>query len=189
MAIPTTETAEVLFSSTEPAWEAGVDLTQAMQTAMTTSRAGLEQRQQKRIRGIWQIAFTIFHDMASAAARRLRSIAETQTAVVVPFWTEEAILASLVGNVATISRRSTVDWFAPGDYVLLIDGTTSQFRVIASQGSTDQELNLVALTGAIAFPNLSRIIPCRVCSRENGDAEMVFPSEDAVEEKVSYVTL
>lgn len=189
MAIPTTDSVPLLFSSQEPAWERGVDLMQMMTTSVITSRAGLEQRQQLRHRGQFQISFMIYHDADSSDARWARNLAETQGGVVVPFWTEEAILATMVGNTITISRRSTPDWFTPGDYVLLTDGTQSQFRQISSVGATDQELNLVAMTGGIDFADLSRVIPCRICIREQGASEIGFPGEASGEERVSFVTL
>lgn len=189
MAVASTNTAELLFTSTEPAWEAGVELSQGMQTALFTSRSGLEQRQQRRIRGAYSIEYRIYHDKAAAALRLARNRAETVTAVVVPMWTEEAVLASLASNTATVSRTATEDWFSVGDYILLINGTTRQFRQIASYGVSLQALVLESDAGALAFPNGSRVIPCRICARKSGDSEMDFPSEDAVEEQVAYMTL
>lgn len=189
MAIPTTNTAEVLFSSQQPAWERGVELIQGMTSTMFTSRAGLEQRQQKRMRGQWSMRYVTFHDRAAAATRRTRNRAEIAAPVVVPFWPERAILSSLVTNTATISRTATEDWFVIGDYIFLTDGTDSQFRQITAYGISQQALVLLPLVGAVAFGAGTKVYPCRTCVRERGESEFTIASEDATEEAVTYVTL
>ena len=45
--IPTSDTT-LLFIDRDPSWESGCELELIMETRMTTSRAGLEERQQAR---------------------------------------------------------------------------------------------------------------------------------------------
>lgn len=189
MAIPSTNTAEVLFVSREPAWEHGIELTQSMVTNIFTSRAGLEQRQQRRDRSHWTMRYKTYDAAATAIERWQRTQAELAAPLVVPFWTESAALASLSGNTATISRTATVDWFAVGDYIYITDGEQSQFRTIASYGVSLQALVLDALTGAIAFDPDARVYPCRICERGGGKADSRSIHEASREEDVTYSTL
>lgn len=189
MAIPSTSTAEVLFVSREPAWEKGVELIQSMVSSVFTSRAGLEQRQQRRHRGHFTIRYTTYDTAATALERWRRTQAELASPLIVPFWTESATLASLASNTATISRTATDDWFVVGDYIFITDGTVGQFRTIAGYGISLQALQLVPITGAVAFAPGSRVYPCRACERGGGKAEAKLTHEASREEDVTYNTL
>lgn len=189
MAIPSTTTATTLFSSQRPAWEKGVELVQGHQTRLFTSRAGLEQRQQSRIRSQWRMRFTCFFDAADRAAREARNRAELVAPVVVPFWTEEALISTMATNSVTISRTATDDWFAVGDYIYLTDGTVGQFRTVAGYGVSLQQLTLEAISGEVIFSALDLVYPCRLCVRDGGSADVAEDNDFTVEDDVRYITL
>lgn len=189
MAIPTTTNQDPLYVSREPAWELGVELVQNMQTSVWLGRAGLEQRQQLRSRGAYVLSYQTFDDRLTEQARWRRLLAEISTPLVVPFWSEGVTLASLVGDTATISRAATVDWFAVGDLIYLTDGTQAQFRSISGYGVSQQALELVSITGELAFAAGTKVYPCRLCVRERGDVERVSSGLDSHLEKSTFVTL
>lgn len=191
MAIPSTNTATLLFSSQQPAWEAGVELTQAMTTRLFTSRAGLEQRQQARMRSAWKMKYTIHLDRAALPTRDARNRAEIATAVVVPLWPERATIAAMTADLVTISRTATDDFFSIGDYIYLHDPTTNvgQFRVVTGYGVSLQALELETLSGTVVFDPGANAYPCRICSRQGGTAEQTDENDFAIEEEVSYATL
>lgn len=191
MAIPSTSTLDPLFSSQQPAWEYGVELTQGHATRLFTTRAGMEQRQQSRLRSQWRMLYTIHLDGDSLATRDARNRAEIAAAVVVPFWPERAIVAAMVSNSVTISRTATEDWFAVGDYVYLYDPDldVGQFRVVAGYGVSLQQLTLEPHGTELIFAAGTQAFPCRLCVRDGGRAEHEDQNSFAVQEEVAYVTL
>lgn len=189
MALPSTSNSTLLFSSQPPAWERGVQLVQAHQTRIFTSRSGLEQRQQGRVRSQFNLSFYAYFAQNEVAEREERMRAELVAPVVVPFWTEQARVVSMTSTSVTITRAATVDWFAAGDYIYLNDGLNGQFRLVTGQGATDQILTLETTGAPVIFGAGSAVYPCRVCSRAAGLVEHQEPSDFAVEEDVRYITL
>lgn len=189
MALPSTSNSTLLFSSTQPAWERGVELVQGHQTRLFTSRSGLEQRQQGRIRSQCGLSFYAYFSQADAPERDERMRAELVSPVVVPFWTEEARVVSMTSTSVTITRAATIDWFAAGDYIYLWDGLNGQFRMVTGQGATDQILTLEAVGAPVIFGANSAVYPCRICVRTAGLVEYREDSDFAVEEDVRYTTL
>ena len=191
MAIPSTGTVSPIFTTTGPAWEAGVTLAQNMVSDVSTSRSGLEQRQQRSARGRWKITYVAKLNQTERSARERRARAEVVSPVWVPFWTEAGLTATaIVANTFSMDREWSLDFFSPGDWVLFDSPTQGQqFRQIDSIGITAQELVLVAMTGAIAFDPLTRIFPCRLCTRDNGGAEFQAASEITHTERLTYSTL
>jgi len=189
MAIPTTNTAVTLFSSQRPAWEKGIEMVQGHATRLFTSRAGLEQRQQGRLRSQWKLSYTCYLDGLEREERDRRNRAELVAPVVVPFWPEEAIVSAMLSNSVTISRTATDDWFAIGDYIYLTDGTTGQFRVISGYGVSLQQLTLEAVGSEVLFSGGDLVYPCRLCIRDGGMAEHIDDTDFSLSEEVRYLTL
>lgn len=191
MAIPTTNNQTALFLTQKPAWEAGVQLEQTMDSDVQTARAGLEQRQQRSSRGRFKISYVAFLSKVERSARAIRAQAEIKSSVWVPFWTEAGVTATAIAsNTFSMDRVSSPDFFTPGDWILFDSPTQGQqFRQIDGIGTTDQELILVALVSGIAFNVLTPIYPCRRCARMGGNAEFDEASEDTHVERLSYQTL
>jgi len=189
MAIPSTTTNALLFSSQEPAWERGVELALGQSTRVFTSRSGLEQRQQGRMRSQLSLRYSAFFDPAGKRIREERNRAEIANPVVVPFWSEAATIGSMTTNAATISRTATPDWFVIGDYVYITDGTDAQFRIISGYGVSLQALQFEAMTGSITFAASSLIYPCRICVRDGGSSESMETNDFSTMEEVRYTTL
>lgn len=189
MAIPSTSTVSLLFVSREPAWEKGVELTQNLVATIFTSRAGLEQRQQRRDRSHWSMRYTTYDDQTTALERWQRTQAELAAPLVVPFWTEGATLLALASDTATISRTATEDWFLEGEYIFITDDSQGQFRIISGYGVSLQALELVPDEDAIAFTAGAKVYPCRICERGGGKADARLIHEASREEDVVYHTL
>ncbi len=166
-----------LFITTTPAWEFGVDVTQTMETSVFKSRAGLEERKQRRQRCAWSIQWVAALDSAATKARDAIAAAEQNAAFIVPFWTERALTTTaIVANVVTIDRAPNADWFVPGDYVLITDGATTQFRLISSVAGSALTLN-----AGYAFDSGAKVYPCRKCFREGQATEWIPPGANATE--------
>lgn len=184
--IPNTEDAPV-FLTTAPAWDRGVELEQLMDTAVFTSRAGLEERQQRRQRAAFRIEFTAVYDAAGLAARNTAAALEMASPLVVPFWTERCLTTSgIVANVVTIDREPDSDWFVPGDWVFFDSPTQGQqFRQIASVAGSD-----LTLSGSgTAFSAGTPVYPCRRCLRDGQRAEWIPPSDGNASEAMKFATL
>lgn len=165
--IPTSADTPV-FISRAPSWELQVELEQAMETAVFTSRSGLEERQQRRSRSLWTMEYSAVLQPAELAARRASAITESNAPCVVPFWTERCYTTTaIVANVVGIDRLPDADFFADGDYCYLSQNGTGQFRQIDT--SSGNNLTLVALIGAVAFTTGAKIWPCRLCARQPFD--------------------
>lgn len=189
MALPSTTTQTVLFSSQEPAWERGIELTQGQSTRLFTSRAGMEQRQQGRLRSQWRMAYTCIIPASQRRTRDLRNRAELVAPVVVPFWPEQTAVAAMVSNSLTIGRTATEDWFAVGDYLFITNGVDSQFRVVSGYGVSLQQLTLEAITPEIIFGTDAVVYPCRLCIREGGQADQQDENDFSLVEDVRYISL
>lgn len=189
MALPSTTTQTLLFSSQLPAWERGIELTQGQATRLFTSRAGMEQRQQGRLRSQWRMSYTAIIPKAQRRTRDLRNRAELVAPVVVPFWPEQTIISAMTSNLITIGRTATEDWFAIGDYIYITDGVDAQFRIVSGYGISLQQLSLEAITGEIVFGTDAVVYPCRKCIREGGAAEQTDENDFTLVEDVRYVSL
>lgn len=192
MAIPSTANTTALFLTQHPAWEAGVRVEQIMQSDVVTSRSGLEQRQQRTTRGSWTMSYRAALSSTEKAAREIRAEAEIAALCWVPFWPEAGLTATtIVSNTLSIDREWSPDFFAPGDWVYFDSPTQGQqFRQIEDIGITEQTLILYPLaSGAVAFDPLTRIYPCRACTRQNGQAEFEQASEATYMERLTFQTL
>lgn len=190
MAIPDTSNTATLFVTRPPAWEMGVQLEQAMNSDVSTSRAGLEQRQQRGGVGRWRLTYQAYLNQSERAAREERAFAEIAAPLIVPFWTEAGTtITTLDFNALQVDRAWTPDFFKVGDWVFFDDGTQTQFRQIEAIGITDQSLELVDLSGQIEFAAGTTIYPCRHCVREQGRAEFESASEATHTERLVYSTL
>lgn len=190
MAVPSTSNSTLLFSSQRPAWERGIELVQAQQSRVFTTRSGLEQRQQGRLRSHWTLSFYAYFSQEETAIREERTRAEMVSAVVVPFWSEQARVASTMTSTSlTITRTATDDWFAVGDYVYISDGLNGQFRVVSGYGVSLQVLTLATHPAPVIFGVGSEVYPCRICSRAGGLVEHRDDSDFALEEDIRYQTL
>jgi hypothetical protein len=172
-----------------PAWEAGVEFEQAMDTDVFRSRAGLEQRQQRRQRGRYLLDYTTRLSAAEALTRDVLAASENVGPLIVPFWTRAARTDSpIIANVVTIDYAPDGDFFSDGDYVFFDSPSQGeQFRLIA--GTAGSSLTLVADGGAIAFVTGTRVYPCRRCIYEAGRAEWAPESREATSEKLRFITL
>ena len=184
--IPTTEDAEV-FISTPPAWERGVELEQMMDTAVFTSRSGLEERQQRRQRGAYRLDYTAVYNAAELSARNAAAALEMAAPLVVPFWTERCQTTSgIVANVVTIDRTPDADWFVAGDWIFFDSATQGrQFRKIASVAGA----NLTLSGSGTAFNSGTPVYPCRRCLRDNQRAEWIPPADGNASEAMKFATL
>jgi hypothetical protein len=189
MALPSTSNSQLLFTSTPPAWELGVEMTQAHQTRLFTSRSGLEQRQQSRQRSQIKINYSCYFSHAARVEREERSRAEIVSPVVVPIWTEQAYVASMLANAVTIDRTATPDWFEVGDYLYLTNGTQGQFRLITGYGVSLQVIQLEPIDPAVIFNAGAAVIPCRICTRGGGMFELSEPNDFSLREEIIYDTL
>ncbi len=191
MAIPDTNNTTPLFVTQQPAWEEGVDLEQGAASEIMTSRSGIEQRQQRAIRCRWKMSYRAFLNAAQTKARRKRADAEITSLCWVPFWTERSTtLTTISGNVVTIDREWSNDFFTPGDWVFFDSPTQGQqFRQIDSIGGDTRQLVLAAMGGSIAFTSGTPVYPCRACVREGGLAEFQEASEATIRETLNYTTL
>ncbi len=184
--IPNTAEAPV-FLTTPPAWERGVELEQVMDTAVFTSRAGLEERQQRRQRAAYRIEFTAVYDAAALATRNTAAALEMAAPLVVPFWTERCLTTSgIVSNVVNIDRDPDSDWFVPGDWIFFDSPTQGQqFRQIASVADA-----ALTLSGSgTAFNSGTPVYPCRRCLRDGQRAEWIPPSDGNASEAMKFATL
>lgn len=191
MAIPSTSNATELFVTQQPAWEDRPTLEQSMTSDITTSRSGLEQRQQRTGRSRFKLSYKAYLDRADQAAREVRARAEIVAPCWVPFWTERGFTATgITANTLSIDREWSNDFFTPGDWILFDSPSLGQqFRQIEDIGITDQELILYSVGSPLAFPALTPIYPCRLCVRENGQAEFELASEATMVERLTYHTL
>jgi hypothetical protein len=194
MAIPSTKNTTPLFVTRAPAWEKGVELEQNMGGHIDTSRSGLEQRQQRRFRSGWKMTYRAALDGTTAKQREARARAEIVAPLWVPFWTEKGITANpmtvMAPNTLNLDRIVTQDFFTVADYVLLRHPTLGdEFRRIEDWGVNSQQIILEALGGAILFPALTAIYPCRLCVRSQGMAEMQRHHVDSTTESLTYATL
>lgn len=186
--IPNTTDAAV-FITTPPAWEKGIELEQMADTSVFTSRAGLEERQQRRQRCGFKIEYSAVYDAAGLAARNESAAAEMSSPLIVPFWTERSATTSgIIANVVAIDYEPDGDWFVAGDWILFDSPTQGQqFRQIASVSGAS--LTLAALGGAIAFNSGTPVYPCRRCLREGQRAEWIPPSDGNASEAMKFSTL
>lgn len=190
MALPDTTNQTPLFVTRRPAWEDGVELEQSAQSDVVTSRNGLEQRQQRSGRNMWKISFKAYLSASEREARRRRSLAEIRTMLWVPFWTEHSLTAAMSTNALTLDRETSLDFFAPGDWVFFDSPTQGQqFRQIEAQGGTAQQVTLAAGSGSITFDVGTPVYPCRACVREGGLAEFEDEGEATSRETLTYATL
>lgn len=176
------------FVTTAPAWEHGVDLEQAMDTSVFMTRAGLEERQQRRQRGKYSLSYKSQMARSAGRARDAAAAAAAATGLIVPFWTEPALATTdLTADTVTIDRTPDADWFTAGDWVFFTDPTLGdEFREIASvSGDT---LTLVALGGSKAYLTGVTVYPCRACVRATR-AEWQQDDIDASEESHKFSTL
>lgn len=176
------------FVSAKPAWEHGVELEQALNTTIFQTRAGLEERQQRRQRGQFTISYKTQMDRTAGRARDAAAAAAATSAQIVPFWTEPATATTdLVADAVTIDRTPDADWFTAGEWILFVDATLGdEFREIASvSGDT---LTLVALGGSKDYLTGVTVYPCRACVRA-GRAEWMRDDADATEESHKFSTL
>lgn len=189
MSTRSTNTAEVLFVTTAPAWEDGCTLEQTMHTDIFRARSGVEQRQGSQGLSKWRMEYTAVLDQTAAAARRARALEEVRSPLCVPFWTEKTTTAGpLSGDSVEITAAETADFFQPGDFVLLsASGDGIQFREIASRAGS--VLTFTPDLDAIAYAAGSTVWPCKFCIRTDGGARFDAEGTHAHRETLQFETL
>lgn len=169
MSIPNSDNTAPVPVTTQPDWAKGVKVTFIHITQLFASRSGKEQRQRSRATAKARISYTVSGlTVAEQSAAMLAAEVEARRLCIVPFWSEGTqTITSTAGDVVTIGVDPRADFFAVGQYVYFDDGTTQDFRQIAS--ITDRILTLAADVGAPAFGAGARIYPCRKCRRLPSD--------------------
>lgn len=175
--------------SDEPDWSKPVTVAFMHSTQITMSRAGKEQRKRTRRSPKARISWSV-SGLTLAQAQTAMEAAAAQSArlCIVPFWTEGTVtITSIVGNLVTVGVDPRRDFFAPGQYVYLDDGTNQYFRLIESV--SDRILTLTTDGSSPAFGANSRIFPCRKCRRlPNDDASLEATDTTSHELQLSYET-
>lgn len=173
----------------EPDWSKPVAVTFIHSTQIIMSRAGKEQRGRTRRSPKARISWYL-SGLTLAEAQTAMEAAAAQHArlCIVPFWTEGTVtITSISSNLVTIGVDPRRDFFAPGQFVYLDDGTNQYFREIVSV--TDRILTLDADGASPAFGANSRIFPCRKCRRlPNDEASLEATDTTSHELQISYET-
>lgn len=174
--------------SDEPDWGKPVLVTFIHSTQIFMSRAGKEQRKRLRRSPKARIAWNVSAlTLAQARTALEAEAAQAARLCIVPFWTEGTVtVTSIAANAVTIGVDPRRDFFAPGQYVYLINGANLYFRLIASVSG--RILTLTADGASPAFGSGSRIFPCRKCRRLPNDASIEATDTNSHELKLSYET-
>ena len=167
--IPNSDNTAPVAVTTPPDWGKGVSVTFVHQTQVFVARSGKEQRQRGRAMAKAKLSYKVSGlTTADQRAAMLTAEVEALRLCIVPFWCEGTqTITSIVADVVTIGVDPRKDFFIVGQYVYLDDGTTQDFRQIAS--ITDRILTLVTDGTAPAFGAGARIYPCRKCRRVESD--------------------
>lgn len=173
----------------EPDWSKPVVVTFTHATQVFGSRSGKEQRKRVRRSPKATIMYTV-SGLSLAEAQLAMDAAAAQYArlCIVPFWTEGTItITSIVSDAVTVGVDPRRDFFAPGQYVYLDDGTNQYFRLISSV--SDRILTLTADGSSPAFGANARIFPCRLCRRLPNESDALEATNTTSHElKLSYQT-
>lgn len=165
MSIPNSSTGDLVAVTTQPDWSLGVTVTFSFATMLFISRTGKEQRQADRLTPRGKIEWSVRGlSLAQARAAMAQAEVEARSMCLVPFWSEGTItITSTAGDAVTIGVDPREDFFAPGQWVYIDDGTVQDFRLIDSV--TDRILALQADVGAPTIGADAKIYPCRKCRR------------------------
>ena len=187
--IPNSDNTSPLPVTDEPDWGKPVIVTFTHSTQVFGSRAGKEQRKRIRRSPKSSITYTV-SGLTLAQAQTAMDAASAQYArlCIVPFWTEGTVtITSIFANAVTVGVDPRRDFFAPGQYVYLDDGTTQYFRLISSVSG--RILTLTADGSSPAFGANARIFPCRLCRRLPNDEDALEQTNTTSHElKLSYQT-
>lgn len=188
MSIPTSDNTSPVGVTMQPDWSKGVKLTYAHATKIFTARTGHEQRQRGRLNPKAKIEWeTAGLSLAEALAALTAAEVESRRLCIVPFWCEATVaITSTAGDTLTIGVDPRPDFFVVGDYIFLDDGTTQDFRQIAT--ITDRILTLTADVGAPEFAINTRVYPCRKCRRLPSDEVITRDNTTSHSLRLAYET-
>lgn len=159
------------FISRQPSWEYPVELELSQETSIFTARAGIEERQRRRVRSRVEIAWTAALSPSETAERDASAENAHAKAAVVPIWTERTLTTALIDSDAvSIDRSPDDEWFVPGDYAYLVTPAMGgEFRLITAADKVTLTITFASLPGALAFPIGTVIYPCRLCSSRGAE--------------------
>ena len=202
--LPSTANQSQRFITDQPDWSKGVNVTDYRVTAINLSRSGLEVRQRQRLAPHVQIEYVVSaltNDEYFARAQQV--ILDARAPLVVPMWGDvEFVQADTTAAAHTdleIGNARRKLFFRAGDWIYWNDGSSSQFRQIAT--ITDSTNFVLETTGSPEqmFED-DPVYPCLVCEQishdvdftryapESREIKLKFRSIDAIAVPTSYAT-
>lgn len=168
---PTTDTTTPEKLAILPDWGEGLKQRTTYRTELSTSRRGLEQRTQHRVRPMLVIDYRAqgIHD-ADARKRLEAAVANFRKPLLVPWWPQGTVLQSTSTDTGALLSTNPVadDWDRDGFIYLWNRSIGGEFRILASR--TGRTLTLTDEGGHLAFPAGSFAFPVRLAVRERDDA-------------------
>jgi hypothetical protein len=149
-----------------PDWAAGVTLKQIYSSAVQVSYSGVEQRQTKREKPIYKMAYQRGGLTEAEARRRLQEIrAEYRLPLTVPLWPDGIPLQqTMTGATAAVLDLNPIDgeWETPLDLYLWTRALGGEFRSCTVVSGRNLTLDG---TGTL-YPIGSLVFPCRTMVRD-----------------------
>jgi len=202
--LPSNTNQALRFITDEPDWSKGVMVTDFRRTSVRISRAGLEVRQRHRLVPRIQIEFTVSGlTNDEYFARVQQALLDARAGLVIPLRTDvETAGADSTGPNHTdlaITNARRPGLFKVGDYIYTHDGTTGQFRQIAS--ITDSTNFVLETTGSpqdilqddpiypcLVFEQLTHDVDFTRYAPESRELRLKFRSIEVPATPTSYAT-
>lgn len=168
--IPSSDNTTPLAITQRPDWGRGVTVTYVHATNIFTSRSGMEQRGRTRAAPRCRIRYSVTGLSAPQMRDMLRrSIIESRSICIVPFWTERArVVFDMVGDSLLLNTDPRPGFWRVGQWVLLQDATLGeQFRQVVAVSA--RNLSLAPDPDAILYPSGTYLYPALHCRRLSGN--------------------
>lgn len=172
-----------------PDWREGVSVSQQFDTTIQRSRAGLEQRNQRRRTCRYTLEYTRTGLTPAEAKQRLEAIrSEYRGPLTVPMWTDGiALQTSMTLVTSALLESNPVDgeWMAPFDVWLWNPNLGGQWRTCTVVNGR----NLTLSGTGILYPVGSLVFPSRLMIRETGESMLAPVDVKSGTESHRYRTL
>jgi hypothetical protein len=185
--------ADHVFVTDQPDWSQPVRYWETWETAIQVSKNNTEQRNSRRSRPLYSIAYAIRGmNTLDWGTRRMAALREMASAIVVPLWTVPETLDSVLSDTVTLTVASLAKTaFQVGGYAFFEQsGLASVFRVITAIG-TD---TITLASGNAVFPDIAvpsytsgaLVYPCIIGQRNENSLDSRMAGLEAAEE-ILYV--
>lgn len=175
-----------------PDWASGVGQQTTYRTDISRSRAGLEQRAQRRRRPILSMEYQASVQEAGAQRRIETTLAIARTPLLVPWWPNGSILVNSMTNDTDVQLTAdpiAEDW--PDDlawvYLWGREEGGGEWRELASRDGN--LLTLVDTGDHVQFSAGAFIWPARLCVREIENAMLQVPRHREATDALKFRTL